>query len=139
MRRLVVTLGAAAILGLLAGCEDYCGPYGDQPCYGPYYGYYGYGYGPYYGRGPYYGGTYYGPGPHGPGPYYGPGAYYGGANLNAFYDSFYGPFYEGYWGPGGVFYYRRGPNDVYHRDTGAHFRHQTAPGYHAVHGGAKTP
>ena len=147
MRRLGLTLGAAALSGLLSGCAYYgCGPYGDQPCYygygsyygyGPYYGYGRYyGAGPYSGYGPYYGhGPYYGPGPYGPGAYHGPGPYHPGASLNAYYDGFYGPYFDGYWGPGGVFYYRSTAGGAYHRDAGAHFRHETASGFHAVQAG----
>lgn len=122
MRRFVITLGAAALLGLMAGCEDYgCGPYGDQECYGPYYGH-DYGYGP-YGR------------DYGPAPYAGPGAY----DYDGFYDDYYGPFFDGYWAPDGFFYYSRGLGDGFHRDVGGHFRHDSAAGFHAVHGGAHRP
>jgi hypothetical protein len=69
-------------------------------------------------------GGYYGPG----GPVVGPVAYDG------FYDDAYGPFYDGYWGGDGAFYYSDGEGHPFHRDTGGHFRHDMAQGFHPVHG-----
>ena len=71
--------------------------------------------------GGYYGGT-------GGGPVVGPVAYDG------FYDDAYGPFYDGYWGGDGGFYYSDGEGHPFHRDMGNHFRHDTAQGFHSVHG-----
>jgi hypothetical protein len=38
------------------------------------------------------------------------------------YDNYYGPIYDGYWGPGDVFYYRVRPGDRFYRDDRRHFR-----------------
>jgi len=38
------------------------------------------------------------------------------------YDNFYGPIYDGYWGPGDVFFYRVQPGDRFYRDDRRHFR-----------------
>jgi hypothetical protein len=54
--------------------------------------------------------------------------------YDAFYDDFYGPFYDGYWGPGDVFFYSEAAGRPFHRDDAHHFRHDTASGFHAVHG-----
>jgi hypothetical protein len=54
--------------------------------------------------------------------------------YDAFYDDFYGPFYDGYWGPGDVFYYSDAAGRPFHRDEARHFRHDSASGFHAVHG-----
>ena len=52
---------------------------------------------------------------------------YGSANGGAvwhtgWYDNFYGPVYDGYWGPSGLFYFRTTADDAYHRDLYRHFR-----------------
>jgi len=72
-------------------------------------------------------------GPYGPGS--GPG-YYGPAPVayDGYYDDFYGPFYDGYWAGDGGFYYTDAPGHPYHRDTGGHFTHGAAAGFHPVHG-----
>jgi hypothetical protein len=52
--------------------------------------------------------------------------------YDGFYDDYYGPLTNGYWANDGFFYYMdaRGHR---HRDSGRHFRHDTAPGFHAFH------
>ena len=61
----------------------------------------------------------------------GPGfGYYGGET--AFYDDAYGPFYDGYWS-GDTFFYSTGRGHAFVRDSGHHFRHDEATGFHGVH------
>jgi hypothetical protein len=70
------------------------------------------------------------------------GPYFGGDT--AYYDDYYGPFYNGYWGAGDVFYYSTGRGRPYFRDEGRHFRHdrggdrwhgvRTHPGWVGRHG-----
>ncbi len=67
------------------------------------------------------------------GPGYGPGPGPGAVGYDAFYDGAYGPFYDGYWGDGGVFFYRRGPNGPWVRDVGGHFHRGPGPGFSGVH------
>jgi hypothetical protein len=55
--------------------------------------------------------------------------------YDGFYDDYYGPFYDGYWGNDGFFYYSAGEGRGFHRDTGHHFTHESAAGFHPVHGG----
>jgi len=64
-------------------------------------------------------------------------AYEGPAPVgyDGFYDDYYGPFYDGYWGNDGFYYYSTGEGRGYHRDTGHHFTHESAAGFHPVHGG----
>ena len=53
-------------------------------------------------------------------------AYYtaGPWTYDGWYDGFYGPIYDGYWGSDGVFYYRGSDGDrQFHRGSGTHFRH----------------
>ena len=71
-------------------------------------------------------------------------------SYDGWYDGFYGPIYDGYWGSDGAFYYRGSEGDhAFHRGGGAHFRHdspggsnhfqrfqgqgQPMPGMHAPH------
>jgi hypothetical protein len=65
--------------------------------------------------------------------YYGP---YGGGGL-AYYDDYYGPFDDGYWGRDGFFYYRNGHHGAFIRDESRHFQHGPVAGFHGVraHGG----
>jgi hypothetical protein len=63
------------------------------------------------------------------GAYYGAG--YGGADV--YYDSYYGPYTDGYWGPDDFFYYRGG-DGRFIRDENHHFQHRMfhgARGFHA--------
>jgi len=57
----------------------------------------------------------------------------GGVAYDGFYDDYYGPIYDGYWGDGGVFFYRSHPHGHYVRDRGGHFRHEASNGYHPMH------
>jgi len=54
--------------------------------------------------------------------------------YDGYYDDSYGPFYDGYWAGDGGFYYTDAPGHPYHRDTAGHFRHDSAAGFHSVHG-----
>jgi len=58
----------------------------------------------------------------------------GSLSYDGYYDDYYGPFYDGYWGQDGFFYYSDGPGHPFRRDEGRHFRRDLAPGYHAVRG-----
>jgi hypothetical protein len=69
---------------------------------------------------------------------YGADFYAGGPYAyDGYYDDFYGPIYDGYWGDDGFFYYRSGAGDRhYHRGDRAHFNRESAGGanFHAIHG-----
>jgi hypothetical protein len=58
-------------------------------------------------------------------------------SYNGYYDDYYGPIYDGYWGSDGGFYYRSNQNERgYHRGDTRHFT-QTAPAqgnYHPFQG-----
>ncbi len=72
------------------------------------------------------------------------GGYYGGDlsvgspyAYNGFYDDYYGPIYDGYWGTDGGFYYRRAASDrSYRRGDARHFHRDRAPSekFHAIQG-----
>lgn len=48
--------------------------------------------------------------------------------YDAWYDGYYGPLYDGYWGDDGYFYYRRGDHEhSFHRADRDHVRRE-APG-----------
>jgi len=66
-------------------------------------------------------------------------SYYGGGP--AYYDDFYGPYADGYWGHDNFYYYRGGRGRPYVRDDAHHFRRAQAPGFHGVqsHGGFHRP
>ncbi|GAA0337232.1 hypothetical protein GCM10009087_54560 [Sphingomonas oligophenolica] len=62
---------------------------------------------------------------------------YGGVSAgipyayNGYYDDFYGPVYDGYWGDDGGFYYRSTAHDRrYRRGDSAHFSHGARPDGH---------
>jgi hypothetical protein len=66
-----------------------------------------------------------------------PAAYEGGpaaVGYDGYYDDYYGAFYDGYWAGDGGYYYTDAPGHPYVRDTAGHFRHDSAGGFHAVHG-----
>jgi hypothetical protein len=67
------------------------------------------------------------------GDYYRP-HYRGAMGYDAYYDGFYGPFSDGYWGGDGLFYYRHGFFGGYAPDRAGHFHHDMSPGLHDVHG-----
>jgi len=62
------------------------------------------------------------------GAYYGAG--YGGADV--YYDNFYGPYTDGYWGPDNFFYYRGG-DGRFLRDDSHHFQRQMFGSAHRFH------
>jgi hypothetical protein len=58
------------------------------------------------------------------------------------YDNFYGPIYDGYWGTDNFFYYRLTPNDRnYRRGDSRHFRRDAVPGgsYNRFEGTIRQP
>jgi hypothetical protein len=68
------------------------------------------------------------------GGYYGhPGFVAAEGDYDGFYDDFYGPVGDGYWGPDGAFFYSDAPGHEFHRDSGGHFRHDNATGFHPMH------
>ncbi|HWE46527.1 MAG TPA: hypothetical protein VG407_10910 [Caulobacteraceae bacterium] len=69
------------------------------------------------------------------------GYYYGDndAYVDAYYDDFYGPYTDGYWGNDGYFYYSTGPGHAFARDTDRHFRRDTSTGFHAVRAHSHAP
>jgi hypothetical protein len=75
---------------------------------------------------------------------YGRVDYAGGPySYDGYYDDFYGPIYDGYWGGDGFFYYRGGANEHrFRRGDPGHFRHDAGPGggghFHSMQG-AFTP
>ena len=66
----------------------------------------------------------------GPGYYRGGGA---GVGDLAYYDDFYGPYFDGYWGDDGGYWFRASDHDAWRRDDGHHFQHMAANGFHDVH------
>jgi len=60
-------------------------------------------------------------------------------NYDGYYDDFYGPINDGYWGPGGVFYFSDAPGHPYRRDDGHHVRRDAANGFHTIHGHHNPP
>jgi len=54
------------------------------------------------------------------------GYVYGGY-YDGYYDNYYGPYTRGYWAADGFFWYW-GPDHIYHRDDGGHFRRQPFTG-----------
>jgi hypothetical protein len=55
-------------------------------------------------------------------------------DYDAYYDGFYGPIYDGYWGDDGMFLYRTGEGGQWRRGDATHFRHDTATGFNHIHG-----
>lgn len=72
------------------------------------------------------------------GGYYGGAAYAGGPyGYSGYYDDYYGPIYDGYWGDDGAFYYRSGAHDRhYRRGDSSHFSRTEARGanFHSFQG-----
>jgi hypothetical protein len=69
--------------------------------------------------------------------YYGVGYAGGPYGYDGYYDDYYGPVYDGYWGVDGYFYYRGNDHDRhFHRGDGSHFRHDQggAGNFHPMHG-----
>jgi hypothetical protein len=69
---------------------------------------------------------------------YGAGVYAGGPYAyDGYYDDFYGPIYDGYWGDDGFFYYRNGDGDRhFRRGDAAHFSRGSPRGtnFHSMQG-----
>jgi hypothetical protein len=62
------------------------------------------------------------------------------AYADGYYDDFYGPFYDGYWGDGDVFYYRAARDGDFRRDDAHHFTRSAAGGgFHNFHVHAAAP
>lgn len=94
---------AMMLAGLVVGSAALAGCASDYGRYG-YYGGYDYGYSrPSYSR------SYY------------PSSY-------GWYDGYYGRVHSGYWGQGGIYYYRTHERDRWRRDDGRHFRRGDGPG-----------
>jgi hypothetical protein len=68
------------------------------------------------------------------GHYHGGGYAAAGVDYDGYYDDFYGPIGDGYWGPDDFFYYSNGSDHQFHRDDAHHFRHDAVSGFHPVHG-----
>lgn len=69
--------------------------------------------------------------------YYGPHDHYYSHRPVAYdgwYDGYYGPIYDGYWGDGG-FYYSTGEGRPYVLDRDGHFGHEGREGWSEIHGG----
>lgn len=58
----------------------------------------------------------------------------GGIDYDGYYDDYYGPIADGYWGTDNFFYYTDGPGHPYRRDEGRHIRREAANGFHTIHG-----
>ncbi len=60
--------------------------------------------------------------------------YYGASAgpADVYYDGFYGPYTEGYWGPDAAFYYRGG-DGRFIRDESNHYRRGMFGGAHHYH------
>ncbi|MDE2405578.1 MAG: hypothetical protein KGM17_13000 [Sphingomonadales bacterium] len=63
-----------------------------------------------------------------------------GYAYDGWYDGYYGPIYDGYWGDDGGFWYRsRSVDRHWRRGDGAHFRReQPMPGVNMPHNDART-
>ena len=64
------------------------------------------------------------------------GGPYAGADVayvDGYYDDFYGPVYDGYWGDGDVFFYRSSPDTDFRRDDAHHFSRSDGGGFHHMH------
>lgn len=71
----------------------------------------------------------------------GPGSgyvgYNGGWAYDGYYDNYYGPIYDGYWGDDGYFWYRNSEGGHFHRGDRDHFRHDHPEGgdhWQTMHG-----
>ena len=60
--------------------------------------------------------------------YYAEGAY----PYPVYYDGYYGPIWDGYWGVDGFFYFVDVHGHQFRRDDGHHFSREAAAGFHAV-------
>lgn len=61
--------------------------------------------------------------------------------YDVYYDDYYGPIYDGYWGGDNYFYYRSSATGSYHRGDSHHFRHDTGTGntWHRYQGTTHQP
>jgi hypothetical protein len=64
---------------------------------------------------------------------------YGNDRADGYYDNFYGPVWDGYWGPNEVFYYRKTKDNDWIADENHRFRREAARGYQAFHLPAARP
>jgi hypothetical protein len=55
-------------------------------------------------------------------------------DYDAYYDGFYGPIYDGYWGDDGVFIYQTSEGGHWVRGDATHFRREAANGFNHIHG-----
>lgn len=55
-------------------------------------------------------------------------------DYDGYYDNYYGPISDGYWGSNGMFYYQAGEGHAYHRDGAHHVRRDAATGFQTIHG-----
>jgi len=56
------------------------------------------------------------------------------------YDGFYGPIYDGYWGTDSFFYFRLNPADrVFRRGDAMHFRREATPRFQRFEGDLRPP
>ncbi|MDI7775394.1 hypothetical protein [Asticcacaulis sp. EMRT-3] len=60
---------------------------------------------------------------------YGRPGYGYASDYDVYYDGYYGPVRQGYWGHDGWFYYRDPGRRDYRRDDGRHFRREPYNGY----------
>jgi hypothetical protein len=57
----------------------------------------------------------------------------GAINYDGYYDGYYGPMYDGYWGDDNFFYHSGGLGQPFVRDEGSHFRHEAGAGFNSFH------
>jgi hypothetical protein len=57
----------------------------------------------------------------------------GPISYDGYYDGYYGPMYDGYWGDDNSFYYSGGIGQPFVRDGGSHFRRGAAAGFNSFH------
>jgi hypothetical protein len=62
-----------------------------------------------------------------------------GIDYDGYYDGFYGPIVDGYWGDDQAFYYRDGAGHPFRRDGGGHVRREQAAGFQSLHGHHSDP
>jgi hypothetical protein len=55
-------------------------------------------------------------------------------DYDGYYDGFYGPFNDGYWGTDGNFWYDSDGHNNWRRDDGHHFQRTARNGFNHVHG-----
>ena len=55
-------------------------------------------------------------------------------DYDGYYDDFYGPITDGYWGADGVFMFTTDQGRSYHRDEARHIQRDATAGHHNIHG-----